>query len=201
MKMDALTIYKYYTAIQLHFFTKSFDAWKYKFKIRADEDMLNDRNDKAFFFVLAKREYLQDEATLIDFFTAFFTIRGKIHVSNMMDDAPYFAHQAMLRELPETFKKWIIELGDINALARASEQGRPRLFNLIILKEVPQEVICILDLLSGDKILENWRLKYDDTLLLKRIAFWKKYCVYLDYRLDMRVYKEIFKSVSEDKQK
>jgi len=84
MKMDALSVYRTYQAMKLHFNTKSYDFVKYGGKLKSVTSAgFEKRRDKTFYYRLSNK---YPALELVDFLIANVSRDPKIYVSDLLSD-------------------------------------------------------------------------------------------------------------------
>jgi hypothetical protein len=194
MIIDELTIYKIYQGLQLHYFTKSYNAWKYNFAIRINEQQFNQKKEYKFCGVLLGNKELHTMQDYIDYFTSFYITKGKIYITDMLNDDNNI-YREFIKKM-NTFTYMVKqEFEQIKSLAKEENaivfdtviQNRPWLYDKIIYNDISFETICVINILKNEQLFSQWLEKYDDTYLQKMVSLWIKYSIYLKEKFGMKI--------------
>lgn len=164
-KKTPFQIYQIYVALKSHFNTTSYDFFKYNNKVRATKKAFEQRNDKAFFFRLAKHENpIEFMVSLLiedDFWV------GDM-ISNIRAEEIYKDWRRRTQSLTYMFKNELRELGnDIPSLFEAKRGSQPEIIKKYFNKKIHLETLVIL--VDALDMIPYWDKKLKDDLMWEEL--------------------------------
>lgn len=166
-------VYCTYVGIKNHFFTKSYDYWKYNRKVKVRPENFDNRRDRSFFLVIMNR--YKNRYDLEQYFIANCKDFVKRNITEMMDveaKERYSKHVKVIDALRYNLET---DLKKINPRTNYVVGGD--IFKDYMEGEVLLETICFFDMWF--RIFEHWDKHFQDTLYLDRRNFLTKYKTYL----------------------
>ena len=190
--MNPLDCYKQYMAIRLHFYSKSYDYFKYTGKVRASNESFYKRRDKYRFDHLC-RQY--NEKNIMQFFVANFSSGDKyggLHTEE--SDQVYQDWRKRTQRLRYQFKSDIsklLEMSDLDQLFMVEDGQNPTILTMYYRGEISLETFVIVNQILNffpqfDSQIED-DIMWPDTRNLCH-----KYIGFLD--VDVKVFREILKN-------
>jgi len=146
--MTGFEAYCYSNAVNMHFNTETYDAFKYNFKTRVTERSYWGRPDKFQLTKIGKRFKRKED--IIKYFAAH-QVAGNKWVGDMLrDEQTYVEFLTRIDSLSYIVKNELEEISDtgINDLLM-SKEGYPKIIDLHLDGTVSLETVCILNLLTG----------------------------------------------------
>lgn len=189
--IDGFATYLIYTGVKNHFFTKSYDYWRYNRKVNVTKESFERRTDKGFFYVVGKNFNNKQELEL--FFIGNFKINNKLHISELTDSESqtnYRNHNKIVDSLV-----WHTAQ-DVNYINNQMQDDNKYIISAKIFRDVYRnkinlETLCLLDVFY--KLFTYYEKKARDTLYLDNKLFLCKYSLYLGYTVS----KEILRKLNE----
>lgn len=168
--MNAFEAYELYIAVKNHFTLKSYDFHKYNGKTKVSVSSFESRQDKSFFYKIAKK---YPRAKLTDLFVANFVDNPELWIGDLLDDTSeeiYNEWQKRVESLSYHFSeqsdellRWTASKGlKFNDLFKIEGSDHP-----IIVKMVLQKVLTLESFLVFNRILDfgkNFNRKLDDII-------------------------------------
>lgn len=195
---EGFRAYKIYLALKQHF-TSDYDFFKYKGKVRANEESFLRRNDKFFFRKLSKK-YNNNE--LIEFFVSNFIVSDN-WIGNLISqesEENYIKwrkfHEALSYNIYDELRicaDYCSAHGmEANKLLLVEDGNHPILLKFLLQKKISLETIIILnDIL---KFFQYWDIKLNDIMWdekRKLIFKYKKFFTYDPFEM-RRTIKKLF---------
>lgn len=173
MFIEGFQIYQIYTGLKQHFYTKSYDYWKYNKKTRLNKNTFEKRNDRNFFYVM--NNFFNTRKELEEYFISGFKhenyyISEFVRNKGMMIE--YLKEHSMIIN---SLKNAIIK--DLNKIETKDYIISGEIFKDCMRDDINLETMCFFDIFFAlftyyDKYFNN--IQYQD----KKI-FLKKYNSYL----------------------
>ena len=162
--------YELYTAINLHFNSKSYNFFTYQGKTNVSKESLIKRNDKYFFERFAAKCFDEEEA--IGILVSNYSVKPKTYIRTLNYDV-FNAWVAYRDSLQYKFKEQVSKLYDIaNGINPFSIHDESSvLFDAILSGELDFETMIILDHILSGKIVSSMDEKCPENLLWEE---WKK---------------------------
>jgi len=146
--MTGFEAYCYSNAVNMHFNTETYDAFKYNFKTRVTERSYWGRPDKFQLTKIGKRFKRKED--IIKYFAAH-QVAGNKWVGDMLrDEQTYVEFLTRIDSLSYIVKNELEEISGtgLNDLLM-SKEGYPKIIDLHLDGTVSLETVCILNLLTG----------------------------------------------------
>jgi hypothetical protein len=187
--LDGFEAFLIYIGIKNHFFSKSYDYWKYNRKCNINLSSFEKRADKKFFYVIAKK--FKRKKYLEEYFIANFKINQKYHISNLIDEESenrYRKHNKIVDSLLFTTKN------NLSLIDKKKCKENKYIINGNILKDVYTDVIALETLCFFDlfyKLFAYYDNNFKNTLYEHNKLFLKKYSLYLNYTVNRNLLNKI----------
>lgn len=139
--MTPFKLYKFYVALKRHFNDEQYDFFKYKGKLRLNEQSFENRKDKHFFYKLANQE---DPITLV---LAGVTDNPSIYISDVISDQTKILakkYKKYHQSFEYCFKEEIKNYENLTEAIRA-EKGYPLLISDLLRKEISLDTVSVVD--------------------------------------------------------
>lgn len=194
MTMTPFEAYSKYEAIKLHFSNDDYDFFKYHGKTRINQQSFNNRSDKIFFQILAKK-YKDEEYE--NFLVANFLHDSASWVRELTADTAkeiFTQYQKKMQSLSYNFKQELEfafnKYSDPNELLIVKNGNYPMLFAMYKNGDISLETIIILDMILG--FIPMWNRRINDTIIWPRV--YRKITKYRPFlSIDLDKYKKIAK--------
>ena len=193
--MNEYETYRTYTALRAHFFTKSYDYFKYnkKIKIESYSDFQN-RPDHSFFLKLSRQKDVE-KFIVANFLKKQYWIKDLAYSEECQEN--YKNWEKKIISLTYNFKSDIIQVQNLKNDLKIGKNSHPKLLFMYLNKKISEETLLIL--LDACNYFEKW------DILLKNDVIWdetsvrlKKYRPFLEY--DQKKFKKIiFDHVNDHK--
>jgi hypothetical protein len=150
--IDGFNAYQIYTAVKLHFDSKTYDYFKYNGKTGASTKSFIARKDKYFFAKLARTYGV---AKLPHFYACNFAHHGTKWVGGLTDDQAdetYKSFNSLLESFTYRFKNdidKIISNNDFKSLFVVEDGQHPLLVKMLLQDEIPLETFTVLNRYIG----------------------------------------------------
>lgn len=183
--MNAFEAFTLFTALKMHFNSKSYCYFKYNGKIKITQDSFNKRNDKINFYRLAKKKDVKE-----------------LIISNLLINSNIWVTELLLPEAENNLKKWqqinqsllytfkqnISNLSnDLEELLMVKDQY-PKLLVAMLQKTITMETVIILNRLIN--FLPIWHKQIKENVIWPEInQKLNKYDVFIT--IDKHIYKNI----------
>lgn len=173
--------YCVYLGLKSHFYSKSYDYWKYSKKFNVKRATFESRNDKLFFYKIGRK--FQDEKELETFFVANFKNQNK-NITELLDDesmSNYYNHCRIMNDIEGVVRrdtKKIIERKNKNKKYISGGE----IFKDVMAQEIFLETFCIFQIFFN--IFDYYDKFLEDTLWKETSNFARKYSVYLSQKID-----------------
>ena len=162
MIMDGFEAYCYSNAINMHFNTESYDAFKYNFKTRVTQRSYWGRSDKYQLTKIGKRFKRKED--IIKYF-ACHQVAGNKWVGDMIrDEQTYTDFLKRIDSLSYNFRNELEEISDesLDNLLQVTE-GYPKIIDKYLEGTVSLETVCILNRLT--MFIEKANSRVSETIL------------------------------------
>tara|TARA_B100000959_G_scaffold64984_1_gene68893 strand:+ start:57017 stop:57598 length:582 start_codon:yes stop_codon:yes gene_type:complete len=166
--MKGFEAFQYATAVNLHFNSAEYDAFKYHFKTKVTQESYWKRNDKYQLTKIGNRFKTKDE--IIKYFAAH-QVAGNKWVGDMLrDEKTYTDFLKRMESLSYIVKDELRELTDtnFNDLLTAHDGEYPIIINKYLEGTVSLETVCILNRITG--FIEWAKQLVSETILFPDIA-------------------------------
>jgi hypothetical protein len=178
MQMTPFQTFVRYLAIKNHFTLKSYDAFKYQFKVRTNHQSFEKRKDKSFFYVLSKHKDIDG------FLVSLFIRNPELWVGDIVHgmseaDEIYRAWKGRTQALKYTFQQDIKKL-DLSTCFKTKQNNHPDVLKMVLREEIAIEVLAILNDLIKCGIKWEPKLK-DDIIYQKYSLILNRYISFLTY--------------------
>lgn len=185
-----LQTFKLYIAVKQHFKTKKYNLFKDGIAIRATQEQLDDRNDKAFFYNLS-REYLKGD--LANYFGSNI-MAGNDHPSDMQDIV-FKEFRSKMYSIDYQFEQDLKTLNDlgygIKPLFRTTNGTLPIALQALHGGCINMETVCIIDKLTNGLLMKTFDSEITDPLVWKGMRLKiSKYTYFIN--VDLTNIKNIF---------
>lgn len=182
--IDGFKVFKYYTALKLHFTDKKFDVFQNRARLKGSYDKFSKRNDRGLFEKLARR--VGDDKTCIQYIAANFMYRNPDMIWNDENsEANYKQYVKRKQSITHVFEDDINTI--INTGSTYSFDGNkiPDVFRLWLTDKISLETVVILDqmddIVSKVEHKDHVSLLLGNDLLLVRKA--KRFVKYDSYKI------------------
>lgn len=175
--------YRIYESLKLHFFSKKYDAWEYKFETKVNTVSFEKRKEKSAFYVVGKK--VDNIPELINYYTSFFVEKGKkVFIFDMLrDNTIYEKKKTEWKNINNIFIKDLDILKKENSgvpYYDSIDGRKPYVFDAYIEGKITLETLSLLDLLNSNKLTQEKWSNIQDTYLQSRLLFIYKYGVFLN---------------------
>tara|TARA_R110000782_G_scaffold172548_1_gene264139 strand:+ start:1614 stop:2201 length:588 start_codon:yes stop_codon:yes gene_type:complete len=149
--MEPYDSYTIYSALKLHFESKSYDAIKYNFKTRVTQKSFWKRKDKYFFAKAGKK--FNERKGMINFYVSHF-VNGKSWIGDMLKDEHIYddwvkRYESLGYLVEEDLYKLEEEFGEFDVLFKSQNGQLPPIVKSYLAEEVSIETVVIMDKLLG----------------------------------------------------
>lgn len=155
--------FKLYMAIKRHFESKAYCIFKFQGAIKYSEEKFESRFDSKMYYNLA---YEYRKGDLKDFFMAN-VLAGKKHVSEY-EDVTYREWKSKIQNINNIFEKDLTLLANLGNIAFRdlfkTNGGLPIVLQALNGGHINKETICLINLVTDGKIVEQFDSSITDTL-------------------------------------
>lgn len=175
--MQPYEAFKLYLALKQHF-TSSYDYFKYGGNVKATESSFEKRNDKPYFFKLAKHKDI--EGLLVSTHVR----HGDLWIGDIVHSAEVAQSYAEWKKVQESFsyafKNDFEQLGDIEQAIKVVEGQHPLLLRRVLSRQTNVETMIVLNTVI--KFVPAWNKRIQDPIIWPGVRFkCKKYKPFLQY--------------------
>lgn len=193
--MDGFKAYKYYTALKLHFSSKSYNVFKNKGRVKCSQDKFLSRNDRYLFEKLGHR-FASDRDYIMYIASNMMYGNKTVIYDTTTGDANYQEYTRRRQSITNVFRDDLHTIANNVAGLDFTGQKVPSVINLWMSGKITTETMVILDDLDGivEKTKRNGHLALlfdDDLLLLEKSKGFVKY----DSYKAMAVYTELLEDI------
>lgn len=190
--MTAFKTFTVYCGIKTHFGKLQFDYAKYNSKIKINPDAFLKRTDKYYFEKLSKNI---KESDLRNYLIANFLENPNIWIGDLLEqDATdiYNKWKQRYESIQYNFENEIQHIENLNEYLKPSEEGLPKIINLLLENKISPETFSILDKIFN---LGAIYVKYykKDAVLFSIILKYIKYTKIIKIEQELKTYKNILK--------